>query len=316
MVSVGSAPAKVILFGEHAVVYGKPAIAMAVDMRFEVTIKPSPRNITLVEGHPIKERYHAYVKYVHDHFYSGPPLDYSSKSGIPSASGLGSSAALTIATLGALKAHHGELEPSIEEIARMGHETEYEVQGIASPTDTTTSAHGGGIYVANEQSSDHLWSISRGGKTWHLHKIDIPEDMHIVVGYSGESSKTRLQVKKVSKATKRSKFGMEMIDEIGDVVEEARGALKKKDVVRLGELMNKNQKLLTILGASNDKLQALIDAVSDHSYGVKLTGAGGGGSVIAITDKPELVRNLFEKRGAKAYMAKPASVGVKVNKGV
>ena len=79
--------------------------------------------------------------------------------------------------------------------------------------------------------------------------------------------------------------------------------------------MNKNQKLLTIIGASSDALQALIDAAMSHCYGVKLTGAGGGGSVISLTDKPKKVADLFEKRGARAYVAKASKRGLIVNVG-
>jgi mevalonate kinase len=310
MMSTGSAPGKVILFGEHAVVYGKPAIAMAIALRIRVSAIPSKRNVTTVDGHVLKQAYHAYIKYAFDNFWDGGPIEFKTHSDIPSASGLGSSAALTIATIGAIKGLEGKTQPSLEEVARLGHQTEYDVQGIASPTDTTTSTKGGGIFVSNEPGDDLLWNVSKGEKSWYLHHMDLPDDMTVVVGYSGMSSKTMKQVQKVSKVTKRSKFGQEIIDEIGDVVEDGRKALVKKDLVRLGELMNKNQKLLTIIGASSDALQALIDAVAGHSYGVKLTGAGGGGSVISLTDEPEKVAELFEKRGARAYIAKASKKGL------
>jgi len=313
MKATGSAPGKVILFGEHAVVYGKPAIAMAVDMRIHVTAIPSKRNFTTVDGHVLREAYHAYIKYAFDNFWDSGPLEFKNRSELPSASGLGSSAALTIATLGALKGLEGHKEPPLEEIARLGHQTEDHVQGVASPTDTSTSTQGGGIFVSNKPGDDLLWEISKGEKTWYLHHIDIPQDLTLVIGYSGRSSKTSKQVAKVSKVTKRSSFGKEIMDEIGDVVEEGRKALLKKDLVRLGELMNKNQKLLTIIGASSDTLQSLIDSVQGYSYGVKLTGAGGGGSVISLTDKPEQVVDLFKKRGAKAYIAKASNTGLTVS---
>ena len=309
---VSSAPAKVILFGEHAVVYGKPAIAMAIDLRMEVTAMPATGEKTTVDTHPLTKQHHAYIKHALDNYHKGPPLELSTKSKIPSASGLGSSAALTVATLGAITGLEGR-QPKPEDIAPMGHDTEYTVQGAASPTDTTTSTYGGGVLVDSKPGDNLLWHAKKGQREWYLHKIDIPQDLTMVVGYSGAYSKTSEQIAKVRHCVQRSKFGAEVMDEIGTLVEDAKKALNKKDLVALGALMNKNQSLLTIVGASSDVLQSLIDAAAPHSYGAKLTGAGGGGSVIALTDKPEKVAGAFERRKAKAYTVRCSKTGLSVS---
>jgi len=308
---ISSAPAKVILFGEHAVVYGKPAIAMAIDLRMEVAVRPAVNEKTTVDNRPLTKQHHAYIKYAMDNYHKGPPLEFTTRSKIPSASGLGSSAALTIATLGAIKGLEGP-QPKVEEVAMMGHDTEYGVQGAASPTDTTTSAYGGGILVSNKPGDGLLWHAQKGQREWYLHRLDIPEDLTLVVGYSGASSKTSEQIKKVRHCVERSKFGRELMDEIGGLVDEARRALAKKDLVGLGALMNRNHSLLTMAGASSDALQALIDATAAYCFGAKLTGAGGGGSVIALTDQPEKVASLFEKRKARAYIVKCSKTGLSV----
>ena len=308
---VSSAPAKVILFGEHAVVYGKPAIAMAIDLRMEVTATPATGEKTTVDGHTLTKQHHAYIKYALDNYHKGPPLEITTKSKIPSASGLGSSAALTVATLGAIKGLEGR-QPKPEEIAPLGHDTEYNVQGAASPTDTTTSAYGGGILVDSKPGDNLLWHAKKGEREWYLHHIAIPQDLTLVVGYSGAYSKTSEQITKVRHCVQRSAFGAEVMDEIGQVVNDAKKALAKKDLVALGALMNRNQSLLTIVGASSDVLQSLIDAATPHSYGAKLTGAGGGGSVIALTDQPEKVASLFEHRKARAYIVKCSKTGLSV----
>ena len=90
-------------------------------------------------------------------------------------------------------------------------------------------------------------------------------------------------------------------------------ALEEKDFVRLGEIMNKNQRILHTLGASSKEIEKLINvALKAGAYGAKLTGAGGGGSIIALTDSPEKVARAIENRKGKAYITSIAKEGIKV----
>jgi len=300
-----SAPAKAILFGEHAVVYGKPAIAAALDMRIRLRVRSS--GASLVDGRGLKTRRNRYFRWALENLWDGGPLEITTSSEIPSASGLGSSAAVCTSLDAAFQMMRGVFDE--EECARDSFEVEYNVQGSASPTDTSCSTHGKGILVSFEKGrEDHLWSISKNDRTWHIHHLDIPR-LTLVVGFTGRPSVTPVQVGKVAQYCGRSGFARETIDEIGELVLEGRRSLERGDKVEIGELMNKNHSLLSILGVNSKELQKLKDAADPHSYGVKLTGAGGGGSIIALTDRPREVAEAIERRGGAPFCVRVAEEG-------
>jgi len=93
-----SAPGKIILFGEHAVVFGKPALALASDLRITSSVCESDEY--LVNGQSMKKQHHAYISSALDQAWNGPPVEITTRSRTPSGSGLGSSAAVTVATVG------------------------------------------------------------------------------------------------------------------------------------------------------------------------------------------------------------------------
>ncbi|MGA1848778.1 MAG: mevalonate kinase, partial [Thermoplasmatota archaeon] len=302
-----SAPAKAILFGEHAVVYGKPAIAVSLDRR--MTIKVQPGKESRVDGGRLTIRKHRYVRWAMENLWDGPPLDFRTRSTIPSASGLGSSAALSssvVSILSYLKGDHGE-----ELNARRSFEVEYNVQGGASPTDTSCSTHGSGILVSFQPGEGLLWSISKNERTWYIHHID-PPDLTMVIGYTRKPSITPIQVGKVRSYYQRSGFAKETVDEIGELVFDAMDALGRGDVVELGSLMDRNHSLLSILGVSSKELDKLRDAASPLSFGTKMTGAGGGGSIIALTERPKDVCEAIKRRGGVPYIVSPSKTGAEV----
>lgn len=303
-----SSPAKAILFGEHAVVYGKPAIAIALDRRISVSIKESNR--TTVDGKGLAQRRNRYVRWAIENLWEGPPLEIRTRSHIPSASGLGSSAALSCSVAGALREYSKRFDPA--GVASDAFEMEYNVQGGASPTDTSCSAHGGGILVSFEKGDDHLWSLGKKEKLWHIHDVE-PPNMSLVVGYTKKPSITHIQVGKVRGFYERSGFAKETVQEIGDLVTDAYKAIMDGDMVRIGELMTRNHSLLTILGASSKELQKLVEAASPHSFGAKMTGAGGGGSMIALTDNVEKVSDAISARGGVPYVVNLSMIGTETH---
>ena len=303
-----SAPGKLIILGEHAVVYGKPAIALAIDRRIRCTL--SDANETTINGRPFDADKHPYLSHA---LRNSSNVRISTESSIPPGSGLGSSAALSASFIKALNAL-SSVDISDENLAKEAFLTEYAVQGRASPLDTSASTHGMGITVnAPDGAGDHLWDITMNNDTWKVNDLKIP-DMTIVVGYTGLHAPTGPLVEKVRKYKNKCRFASDIIDEIGVTTTEGMNALKKNDLVRLGMLMTNDHKLLSILGISCRELNKLVNASLRYSYGAKLTGAGGGGSMIALTDKPEKVCEAISLRGGTPFVVKTGVPGAKIEK--
>jgi len=298
-----SAPAKIILFGEHSVVYGKPAIAAAIDLRTYVSAEFNESGAVKIEAHDIKTP-GLIVSFSEDEIYfesdygkAAEVLSYvrqaielireeagagekgitvSITSQIPVGAGLGSSAAVAVATIGAVSRLLG-VEMSNEEVGKFGHRVELLVQGASSGIDPTVSAIGGIIHYEK-------------GSFEHLPFRELP----IVVGYTGSSGPTKELVAMVRRTREEMPEIIEpVLVGMGKVVEKARGVLLSEldDEVRfsrLGRLMNINHGLLDALGVSTKKLSELVYAARvAGALGAKITGAGGGGCMYALSPEKQ-----------------------------
>lgn len=289
-----SAPGKAILFGEHAVVYGKPAIAMAINKRACVEVLEGNNNKINVNIRDLgikgcidfdngiimsdspKKGILKYIlesiKKVHD----GSGMDINLDVNIPIGGGLGSSAAVAVATIAAVSAYN-ELDLKEEEIAKYAHEVELGVQKSASPLDTTISTYGGLIYL--EANAEDIM------------QLDIDYDIPVVIGYTDTRGDTGKLVEAVRiKRDVYPEIINPVIDSIEIITEEAKEAILNNDKKRIGELMNINHGLLDALGVNTKELSNMVyTARNAGACGSKITGAGGGGSIIAYcpdgTDK-------------------------------
>jgi mevalonate kinase len=287
-VATWSAPGKVFLFGEHAVVYGRPGIAMAVRPRVFVTVRKS------------RTAHHAKSPYIDNCFDEmGVRGSVYVNSQLPSSSGLGSSAAVTVATLAAINDEFGK-KLQREDIANMAFAIEKKVQkGRASPTDTTVATFGGLVFI-----------------TGLARRRLPPQNFQLVIGNSMVQHNTARMVEMVAELkTKSPEICEPVLEAIGAVSLSAMRALS--DPARLGELMNMNHALLDVLGVGHPQLSRLVLASrAAGAYGAKLTGAGGGGCMIAICPKHAKSRvvSAIEACDARAFSTTIDQEGVRKEK--
>ncbi len=305
--TIASAPGKFVILGEHAVVYGKPAISLAIDKRF--TIEVCRDSEFKVNGESTNRICNPHMNYISS-IHGNVPVSVNMGSDIPPGSGLGSSAALSVAFSAALRSLIC-LDTDAETIAKESFDAEYYAQGRGSPMDTSTSVHGYGIALNNPDPGKNLWTIEKNGNKWDISDIDVPE-MTFVIGYTGIRAPTGPLVERVRRYREKNKFASDIIDEIGSVSLEGMKALTNEDVSRLGELMTYNHKLLSILGVSCKELNKLVDVALPYSYGAKLTGSGGGGCMVALTDDPETVSEAISSRGGSPMVVTTGVEGVKI----
>jgi len=270
-----SAPAKIILFGEHAVVYGRHAIVTAINLRCYVEARKSDRiRITSPLGTTgLDFEVHPYVSHAIRRFREINPIkgvEIVIDSEIPIASGLGSSAAVTVAVL---KALDGEFETGLsdEEIFELARKVELDVQGIGSGTDPFIATFGG---------------------TWLIpdRKPVKLADMRLLVVNTGESSITAEMVRKVADFREKHKDVVEKIfDVIDKIALESIDALRMGNTEALSELFFLNQCMLKALGVSTSKIDDLIERLREMGVFSKITGAGGGGCIVGIGDDEALI---------------------------
>lgn len=282
-----SAPGKVFLFGEHAVVYGKPGIAMAIRPRVFVTVRRSK--------HPPRVK----SPYIESCFSElGVKGSVYINSQLPSSAGLGSSAAVTVATLSAINDEFG-LNQTKEEIADLAHAIEKKVQGKASATDTYVSSFGGMVLIKGNQK-----------------RILPPQNLQIVVGNSLVSHSTTRMVEMVATfKNKDPRIANPVLDAIEGVTMKAVHFLSNPKV--LGNYMDINHALLEALGVSHPQLNRMVMASrAAGAYGAKLTGAGGGGCMIALCPKRSKTRvaGAIESCDAKAIITTIDTTGTRKEK--
>ncbi|WP_336133293.1 mevalonate kinase [Natronomonas amylolytica] len=306
--TTSSAPGKVYLFGEHAVVYGEPAVPCAIERRARVTVEERDDDRVRVEADeltldgftvmwggesgdrpdvnvptPLVEAAMGYIDNALEQARDAADapdagFDITVESDIPLGAGLGSSAAVVVAGIDAGTRELGvELDPI--EIADRAYQVEYEVQdGQASRADTFCSAMGGVVRVQGDD----------------CRRIEGVSNLPFVVGYDGGSGDTGELVAGVRKLKEEYEFAENTVESIGDIVRNGESALRNDDLEELGRLMDFNHGLLSALGVSGRTLDSMVwTAREADALGAKLTGAGGGGCIVAL-DRTEQTKTALE----------------------
>ncbi|NOX36372.1 MAG: hydroxymethylglutaryl-CoA reductase, degradative [Calditrichaeota bacterium] len=294
---------KVILLGEHAVVYGSHALAAPIPLAIQAKVEDSDDGIHLIIPRwGVEEKLHMNVEHKYSIYQSLDlilnELGLRDKNvrievfpHIPRAMGLGGSAALAVAIIRALDQHFG-LNLSNEEINRLAYESEKLVHGTPSGIDNTMATYGKFI-------------LFQKGDPPKMEEIRVPKPIPIVIGLSGVESLTAKMVAKVREAwEKNQSLYNRIFQEINELVLQAVEAVQQYDLERLGELMNINQGLLNALQVSSWELEELIEiARNNGALGAKLTGGGGGGAMIALCpDNADDVAAAMQRAGYKAMV--------------
>ena len=279
-----SAPGKIILFGEHAVVYGRPALAVPVtQVHADVDISDSRRAgiwidapavglraelNTLPSDHPIASVIHNFLFLTRISPF--PKLEIKITSTIPVASGLGSGAAVTVALTRALAAHLN-YSMTEEEVNAFAYEIEKLHHGTPSGIDNTVVTYAQPVYFVKGQPIE----IFRVG-----------EPFRIVIADTGISAPTKESVGDVRRLWMGDKSRWEVVfDKIGEISFTARRAIEAGKWELLGKLMNENHALLQTMTVSSPELDRLVEAARRAgARGAKLSGGGRGGNMIALAD--------------------------------
>jgi len=314
MVQQTSAPAKIILFGEHAVVHGVPAIAVPVSsLRAYATIEASdypftivttdlkingiPLNVDLEDEHnPLTKM----VSLVCDHFniVAKPSVKITLKSDIPIASGLGSGAAISTA-LGRAIASTINKTISDEDLNKLVYEVEKIHHGTPSGIDNSVIVYEMPIRY---QKFPRVAANYTNLKLNDIQYLSVKSPFHIIIADTGQTALTHESVGDVRKLYEANNIGVSLLfDKIEAIVQQALICLASGSLAELGRLMTENHEQLQKLTVSSSELDKLVSAaINAGALGAKLSGGGRGGNMIALVDESNIqtVSDALLKAGA------------------
>ena len=323
-----SAPGKLMLLGEHAVVYNHPCLVTAVDQRMRATVEVLGVPEFQLEAEDVKVA--GYKKPLSELGQGDIPkgaqfveiavknllersrnkfgmtgekgLRITTKSEFSSQFGFGSSSASTVCAIKAVSELLG-LKLSNKEIFDLSYETVLDIQGKGSGFDVAAGIYGGILYFVT------------GGKI--IEPLDI-KSLPLIVGYSGIKADTVTLMNQVKAKFENNKDRLdEIYNSIEILVNQAKEALLKTDFKTFGKIMNENQKYLAEIGVSIDKLDNMINgALNAEAYGAKLSGAGGGDCMITLhsVQRKHKIEKAIEKAGGEVINVKTNAEGVRIEK--
>ena len=292
MKSIASAPGKVILFGEHFVVYGTKAILCSIDKRIKVTsqvidekkirIKSNIGDVEVDVDSTSNDSIDLMKPFVYlathtlKKFRNKSGIEIKIESGIPPGIGLGSSSASCVAAAASITGLFEKLSKA--EILKLSIEAERTIFKNTSGADCSICTFGG---LAE-------YNIKNG-----FRKINSKADFDLVIANSKQSHFTSEVVERVRRFEENNKeLFSSLYKQESALIQDALVALGKNDLSTIGSLMTKNQVFLEQIGVSTDKLDLLVKEAKKTSFGAKITGAGGGGCIIALVDKFNLNQTL------------------------
>ena len=279
--TTASAPGKIILFGEHAVVYNRPALAVPVtQVHADAQITPGPAGIwieapdisvnasisTLPESHPLRSAVKCVLQALGN--TNPPPLNIRITSSIPVASGLGSGAAVSVALIRALSSYLG-LAFNDEQVNALCYEIEKIHHGTPSGIDNTVVTYARPVYFIRDKP---------------VETFQVKSPFTIVIADTGIPAPTKESVGAVRKLWQADQNHWNKIfDQVQEIVQQARLAIENGKWQELGSLMDANHVLLRQMTVSSEELDHLVLAAkAAGAMGAKLSGGGRGGNMIAL----------------------------------
>jgi mevalonate kinase len=299
--TLASAPGKIILFGEHAVVYGRPALAVPVtQVHADVEVVESSRPGIWIDApdvdlhaelnalpsdHPIASVIHNFLFLWHVSPF--PNLAVRISSTIPVASGLGSGAAVTVALTRALASHlHHSMTD--EQVNTFAYEIEKLHHGTPSGIDNTVITHASPVYFIKGNP---------------IETFQVAKPFTIVIGDTGIRAPTKESVGDVRKLWEVNQQKWDVIfDQVGEIARTAREVIEKGDTDHLGRLMDQNHALLQEMTVSSPELDKLVAAARQAgALGAKMSGGGRGGNMIALApqERANEISHVLQQAGAE-----------------
>ena len=299
MKSIASAPGKIILFGEHFVVYGIKAILCSIDKRITATSQFLDERIIRVRSslgdsfmdlNSLNNLENVPQKFMKPFFYIAQKAieENSTKQGIeivleseiPAGVGLGSSSAACVAATASVNGLFSRITK--DEIVKKAIEAERTIFEQNSGADSSVSTFGGLM----------SYDLKNG-----FQNIPSRNDLSFIIANSAQIHDTQDVVRQVRNFKEKNEdIFRKLCEQEIEIVNNATIALKENDLNQLGSLMLKNYELLKQIGISTEKIDLLVREAKKTSYGAKITGAGGGGCIISLVDNSNMKDTLDNLR--------------------
>ena len=308
----GSGYGKVILFGEHFVVHGLPGIVSAIDSSTDAIVTKAINCLTIKDDRKTAKGYSEEKKLQQIESIermltamkldSNLPLDIWIGGSLPGFSGLGASAASSVAIARAMNEEFC-LNLSDERINQIAYEAEIAYAGNPSGIDNTAATYGGLMWFKKN---------SVGGPDF-VERLNVQGQIEIVICSTGKVANTKAMVEGVAERKRDNPITYGVLFEQAESIAVAgRKALEMGNLKEVGVLMNKNHEVLQAIGVSSVELDYLVDVARNQgAIGAKLTGGGGGGCMVALTPGENLqakVANTFKAEGFEVLTTKIGAI--------